>query len=102
MTSAAARARFQDIAATGAAPAEVRALAAKLHNPAPSVEDRLHLAAVFTHAAFAAPDRVAELYDAAAEGWLGEAINGPQVTPLGEPPVAINPDFWNAFWQVVD
>jgi ubiquinone biosynthesis protein Coq4 len=58
------------------------------------------LAALWLHAAAAAPERLAAIYDASAEGWLGVPPRAPLVEAAGEPG-AISPDFWAAFWAMV-
>jgi ubiquinone biosynthesis protein Coq4 len=61
----------------------------------------LALAAAFAHAGFVAPERIAEIYDAAAAGWFGTPVRGPAVaSPLSAfvPPSA---DFWTQFWSLV-
>jgi ubiquinone biosynthesis protein Coq4 len=58
------------------------------------------LAALWLHAAAAAPERLAAIYDASAEGWLGVPPRAPLVEAAGEP-AAIAPEFWSAFWALV-
>ena len=83
---------------------EAEALARDVKFGRPRAQDSLiRLAALFAHAAFVAPERIAATYDAAARGW-GAAVDGPVVSiPAGlvasEPPRAA---FWSAFWNLVD
>ena len=60
--------------------AEVKRLAAeaKASNGTSSHELRTKLAARLAHAAFMAPDRVGEIYDALAEGWMGAPVRSPR------------------------
>jgi ubiquinone biosynthesis protein Coq4 len=58
------------------------------------------LAALWLHAAAAAPERLVAIYDASAEGWLGVPPRAPLVEAAGEP-AAITPEFWTAFWTLV-
>jgi ubiquinone biosynthesis protein Coq4 len=62
--------------------------------------DRLTLAGAFAHAAFAAPDRIAQVYDAAATGWLG-AVEAPAIAPLHEAPLPVPPALPDVFFQLV-
>jgi ubiquinone biosynthesis protein Coq4 len=62
---------------------------------------RLALAAPLAHAAFAAPDRIAEIYDAAAEGWAGAPIAAAPIR-ASAPPLPLKADLWPTFWAVVD
>jgi hypothetical protein len=64
--------------------------------------DRMAFAVPLAHCAFAAPDRIAELYDAAAEGWFGVPVNGPAIAGSGQPPLPFGPGLPADFWAVVD
>ncbi|MEO0981707.1 MAG: hypothetical protein AAFX03_03535 [Pseudomonadota bacterium] len=64
--------------------------------------DRLDLAAALAHTAFLAPDRTAEVYDALAEGWRGEAVQAEPIAPLDGPPEPAPPGLWDAHWAVVE
>lgn len=103
MIDAAGRARFDAVVRDGPPPeTDIAGLAALLRadpltDPA---QDRLLLAAAFAHAAFAAPDRIAAIYDAAARGWLG-ALEAAPIAPLSEPPLALPDGFLDVFWQLV-
>ena len=92
---------FQALTGAGADDAAARALTTRLKagaNPA----DLKALAALWLHAAVAAPERVAGIYDAAAEGWLGAPVAGPAVH-LGEapPPEQIPQAFWDGLWDLL-
>lgn len=63
---------------------------------------RLSLAAAFYHAAFAAPERIAQTYDAAACGWFGAVMDASPIAvaafPVAHPPASL----WADFWSLVD
>lgn len=97
------RARFDGLVTAGPSPeTDLAELAARLRaDPQTgSGRDRLMLAAAFAHAAFAAPDRIATVYDQAARGWLGAVAAAP-IQPLTEAPLALPDGFLDAFWQLV-
>ncbi|WP_372785761.1 Coq4 family protein [Phenylobacterium sp.] len=97
------RAGFQALAAHGADEQDaVRGLGARLKAD-PKPQDLKALSALWLHAAAAAPETLPGVYDAVAEGYLGE--------PLGVRPVAIAtpdqaeripPAFWTALWELLD
>jgi hypothetical protein len=82
---------FQALAAAGTG--DARALAKA---------DARALAALWLHAAAAAPERTAEIYDATAEGWLGRPIGAPAIAAGEVGPASIPEAFWPAFWALVD
>ncbi len=92
-----ARARFEDHAVHGGDGAEAQRLATALR--AGEATAALSLAALFVHVAAVAPERLAAVYDGAAEGWLGWSPRGMIVeAPAGtEPPP---PRFWDGFWAL--
>jgi ubiquinone biosynthesis protein Coq4 len=107
------RATFEGLAAKGLAAAEITELARHLKQASGGLlEDgqgiqeaphpQLKLAASFVHVAFAAPDRIAEVYDAAAAGWLGEPVLGPPISTFHEPPVDIAESLWTEYWSVIE
>jgi len=102
MSADADRTAFEGLAAYGAdddgAP---RALAKRL-KAAPNASDLQALAALWIHGAAAAPERVAGIYDAAAEGWLGESLGVPAINSAGGKPEPIAPAFWDALWVLLD
>jgi ubiquinone biosynthesis protein Coq4 len=60
------------------------------------------LAALWLHAAAAAPEHLPAIYDASAEGWLGEPVGGPAIrTDTGQAPAPIAPAFWQALWSLL-
>lgn len=95
------RARFATAFARGAPADEVEALAARLRRGNGGAGGELELAAAFAEAAFAAPWRIAEVYDAAALGWLGEAVEGPPIPALPHSPLPPVEAFWPSFWDLV-
>ena len=99
MDEQAARRAFE--AATATAAGDARAIAAALRQ-APSAEGMTALASLVMACAVAAPERIAAVYDAAAEGWTGAPVAGPPIlggAAAAEPiPVA----FWDAFWALLD
>jgi len=80
----------------------VRALAARLKaDPKPS--DLKAMAALWLHAAAAAPERIGWIYDEAAEGYLGQPVGGPPV-PISraqKPEITPRP-FWTALWELLE
>ncbi|MEL7541958.1 MAG: Coq4 family protein, partial [Pseudomonadota bacterium] len=64
--------------------------------------DRIRLAAHLAHAAFLAPDRVAETYDALTESWLGSPIDAHPIQALARPSESTPADLWDQFWSVVE
>lgn len=58
------------------------------------------LAAKLLHVAVCAPERVRDVYDAAAHGWLASGAYAPTTRNTGghDP----GPDFWAAFWRLLD
>jgi ubiquinone biosynthesis protein Coq4 len=91
----AGRDTFESTAARG--PADVGSLSRGLRQNLSDGGLRA-LAAAAVHVAAAAPERMTEVYDAAAAGWLGREISSPQ-TPALEP-LHISRSWWNAFWNV--
>ncbi|MEL6826789.1 MAG: Coq4 family protein [Pseudomonadota bacterium] len=67
-----------------------------------SSTDRIQLAAHLAHAAFLAPDRVAETYDAVSEVWSGAPIGVAPIETLAQAPEPTPPDLWDQFWGVVE
>lgn len=65
-------------------------------------EDRIVIAAALAQAAFLAPDRIAETYDALAEGWLGIKVNANPIKPFNRAPEAASPGLWDEFWSIVE
>ncbi|WP_296599182.1 hypothetical protein [Phenylobacterium sp.] len=56
------------------------------------------LAALAAHVAAAAPERMAEVYDAAAAGWLGEEAPEPNETSAD--PLPVTAAWWKTFWSI--
>ncbi|MFL5298444.1 MAG: Coq4 family protein [Phenylobacterium sp.] len=96
------RAGFQALAAVG--PDEddaAKALAARLKT-APRPQDLKALAALWVHAAAAAPERGPAIFDAAAEGWLGKPVGGLAIKTARGKPEPIPTAFWEALWALLD
>lgn len=91
--------RFETLALSGADAVEVRRLAAAAK--AGDGEAGRDLAALWLHAAIAAPDRLAQTYDASAEGWLGRAPSATAIAATAEP-TPVPAAFWDAFWALVN
>ena len=56
------------------------------------------LAAQAAHVAAAAPERMAEVYDNAAAGWLGRDVSPP--APRALDPLPISRGWWRTFWSI--
>jgi len=97
------RAGFEALAEAGAEDAAaVRALAGRL-KAQPEPQDLKALAALWLHAAAAAPESLPGTYDAAAEGFLGEPVGAPAIV-IGAParPEPIPAAFWTGLWALLD
>ena len=58
------------------------------------------LAAAFVHTAFLAPETAATIYEAFSKSWLDGTLNASQdIVRTSE---ALSPEFWNAFWALLD
>lgn len=82
--------------------ADVAALSATLKKAGKkaTAEDRIDLAAILAHVAFMSPDRIAEVYDAFAKGWKGEAVKADPIPTLDTDPVPAPDGLWDAWWAV--
>ena len=58
------------------------------------------LAAKMLHAAVSAPDRLTDIYDSAAAGWGSGPLFAPGLRAY--PPEAPSPEFWGAFWTLME
>ncbi|MFI4965042.1 MAG: Coq4 family protein [Caulobacterales bacterium] len=95
------RAGFEALAQAGAQDEAARGLGARL-KASPQAADLKALAALWLHAAAAAPERVPGFYDAVAEGYLGEPVGGrPVRTDLAQPPEPIPAAFWRDLWVLL-
>lgn len=95
------RSRFAAALASGARAEDIESLAARLRRGDCSATGDLELAAAFAHVAFAAPWRIAEVYDAAALGWSGEVVDGPPIPVQTRPPLPPGASLWLEFWDLV-
>jgi ubiquinone biosynthesis protein Coq4 len=80
---------------------EAAAAALKPQAFAASREARLALAADFAHAAFAAPEQIAAVYDAAASGWIGRPLNAAPIAATA-PPGPVPDALWRDFWPLAE
>jgi ubiquinone biosynthesis protein Coq4 len=83
---------------TEAGSGDAGALALGLRNGVTGVGLRA-LAAKMLHAAAAAPERLGDICDNAAAGWLSRPVFPPRLRT--EEPLPISPAFWKAFWDLV-
>ena len=90
--------RFETLAREGADATEVTRLAAAVRGGETGAAR--DLAAVWMHGAAAAPGRLAQIYDAAALGWLGRAPKA-SVMSCALEPGPIPATFWGPFWEMV-
>ncbi|MFI4975967.1 MAG: Coq4 family protein [Caulobacterales bacterium] len=93
-----------DLQARAALPpdlAELRAAALSARNP-DCADARVAIAAALAHVAFAAPERLVEVYDVLARAWLDEPIAGPSLIFAEAEPLPIPEEFWDAFWTLRD
>jgi ubiquinone biosynthesis protein Coq4 len=91
---------FEAIAQAGISAADVQAAATAAK--AGDMASRARLAAAFAHAGFAAPERIAEIYDAAALGWYGKPIAASPMLYEVEAPHAIPSQLWTQFWAIMN
>lgn len=90
-------------AAGSAQPATaIESMARAVRHAAATPADRLRLAAAFAHGAFAAPERIAATWDAAARGWFDTPDEGPEIALLPYPDAAPPAALWPDFWALVD
>ena len=66
-----------------------------------SIKDRAEFTAMLAHPAFKAPDRVAEVYDAAVEGWSGRPIEASAIVPEGLNALPTDPALWDTYLAIV-
>ena len=97
------RAGFEALAEAGADDNDaVRGLGARL-KAQPQPQDVKALAALWLHAAAAAPEELPGIYDAIAEGYLGEPLGAPAIaiaTPARPEPIPAA--FWASLWELLD
>lgn len=67
-----------------------------------SAADRVQMGAYLAHAAFLAPDKVAGVYDAVSEAWLGKAIKADPIDALERDSEPSPPLLWDKFWSIVE
>ncbi|MEL6666015.1 MAG: Coq4 family protein [Pseudomonadota bacterium] len=67
-----------------------------------SPEDRIELAAQLAHAAFLAPDHIADVYDAVTTNWLERELNADRIATLNTVSEPAPDGLWQNFWNVVE
>lgn len=67
-----------------------------------AAEDYMDIAAALAHAAFLAPDRTAEAYDAISEGWTGRVIKAAPIEPFDRAPEPVPAGLWDEYWGIVE
>jgi ubiquinone biosynthesis protein Coq4 len=96
------RAGFEALAQAGADDDAARGLGVRL-KASPQAADLKALAALWLHGAVAAPESIPGIYDAAAEGYLGEPLGAkPVPTDKTQPPEPIPAAFWAGLWELLD
>jgi ubiquinone biosynthesis protein Coq4 len=96
------RAGFEALAQAGADEDAARGLGQRL-KASPQPNDLKALAALWLHGAAAAPESVPGIYDAAAQGYLGEPVGvRPVPADTAQPPEPIPPAFWTALWELLN
>jgi ubiquinone biosynthesis protein Coq4 len=95
------RTGFEALTAAGAENAAAKALTVRLKKKIDAAGLK-SLAALWLHAAAAAPERLVGVYDAAAEGWLGSPVGGPVVRLPDPPPERIPRAFWDGLWSLLE
>lgn len=99
MDKTAERAAFERGTAYGERPGDTLALA----RAAKQTPDLIPgLAACLAHAAFAAPDRIAQIYDEAAEGWRARPVAAAPIPTDAAMPEPLWEPFWSDYWRLVD
>lgn len=91
----AGRNAFAGIAQAGRDDAGALALGLRRRVTARGLRD---LAATAVHAAAAAPERMAEIYDSAAAGWMG--VETAPVRSAGPDPLPISAGWWKTLWNI--
>jgi ubiquinone biosynthesis protein Coq4 len=90
--------RFENLARTGGAPGDAERFSAAVK--AGDTAAVPGLAALWLHAAAAAPSRLGEIYDGSSRGWLGRAPAAPHLAAESAA-VEIPDAFWPDFWALV-
>lgn len=78
------------------------ARASKLRQGFVSRSIRLRLSAQLAHAAFLAPEKLADVWDTLTLGWQGRTIQAPPVQSPEGLSEAGDPELWQAFWDVAE
>lgn len=96
------KSKFLNALDTPLQPNALKAAASRCASNKADGSDRLAIAATLAHAAFLAPDRIAETYDALAIGWTGTPIDAAPILALGRPAEPSPDGLWDAYWDVVE
>ena len=95
------RAGFEALAQAGAEDDAARGLGARL-KASPQPADLKALAALWLHGAAAAPERIPGIYDAVAEGYLGQPVGvRPVPADVSQAPEPIPAAFWRGLWALL-
>jgi len=94
------RAGFEALAQAGADADAALRLGQRL-KAKPDPADLKALAALWLHGAAAAPEAIPTIYDAAAEGYLGQPVGMAPVETKAAPSAPIPPAFWTALWELL-
>jgi len=92
------RAQFEQAVHTDRSAAEIEAMAHGVKTGG----DGLELTAALFRAGFMAPEALARTYDAAALGWQGEAVGGPEIDIDGHGEAQVPDALWDPFWALVN
>ncbi len=82
--------------------ARIEALARAVRGGSAGRDDCIALAAAFAHCAFAAPERIALCWDAAARGWFDTPDEGAPIALVPAPAASPPATLWADFWALVD
>ncbi len=86
---------------TGAGSGDARALAIGLKREMTGVGLKA-FAALCLHAAASHPERLAAIYDGAADGWGGSPVTAPPIKAQRIAAAPVPPQFWTAFWALLE
>ena len=92
------RAQFEQAVHTDRSAAEIEAMAHGVKTGG----DGLELTAALFRAGFIAPEALARTYDAAALGWQGEAVGGPEIDLADHGEAQVPDALWDPFWALVN
>lgn len=98
------KSQFLSSVETPVKPAELAFIAKRCQSAGrkASSNDRIEIAAALAHAAFLAPDKTAESYDALSQGWLRREIRSPSISSFDRPAEPVPKGLWEAYWGIVE